>query len=815
MPEGPQLNAAMKVFYSYSHKDEKLRDVLEEHLSLLRRQGIVSEWHDRRIGAGGAWAKEIDEQLKAADIILLLVSASFLASDYCYDIELGLALEREKAGEAVVIPVVLRPCEWASAPFGRLQALPKNGRPITKWKNRDDAFADIANGIRRAAEELNAKRAAEAAPFPNAAETHAAAGRFTVAAALIPRPPVVGFVARRDEQGRDIVGRLKEELAPEKNQLVALWGPGGSGKTTLAAEFVRAMADAFKGRVAWVSALGREDFSLATLLDEIATRLGREDLRRLAPEPKATRVAALLSEAPALVVLDNFETVAGEAREHCLDFLARNAVCPVLITTREFVGRDDVSNVELAAMELDEAREFLRRLIDRTPKSQKFARLDHDDLIQKCEANPLILQWVVRQIVLAKTPQTALDYLAKGEGDAAERVFTRSFNLPQLGDDGRAALLALALFTPDASREALAEVVGFGEDESRLEQAVANLSALWLVEATESNDRFYLRGLTRELAKSRLSTDPGAEMTRRRFVNLFSHYVAWHKKNTAEDLAAIEMEKGNLLGALYVCAELSDWDSLTRIRSGLEEFLDIYGYWDEAIKSGELAECLAREAGKEAVANRFKSNVAKIRVRRGEYEEAKRSYECLLTEAREAGETKMVASTLHRLGLTAQSQGNLQAARDYYEQSLKLFESAGEEVNISYNLLNLGSIALLQGELIEARRLYEEALAKAQRLGEERCVALAKMNLGCLTMCSEDWRGAEKLLTEALESFRTLNDRVNVASALNNLGELAFSKGDKAEAGKLYREALQILELLGAVEAGTTRNNLKMIEETL
>src|SRR5205085_7073145 len=163
---------------------------------------VISSWHDRGIGAGNEWAGAIDEHLKTADIILLMVSASFIASDYCYDVELKLAMKRHEAGEARVIPIILRPCDWTKAPFGKLQALPKNGRPVTKWSNRDDAFTDIANGIRRAAEELITKRGASEAPPASTAEKSQAAGAQT--ASLIPRPPVVGFVARSEEHTSEL-----------------------------------------------------------------------------------------------------------------------------------------------------------------------------------------------------------------------------------------------------------------------------------------------------------------------------------------------------------------------------------------------------------------------------------------------------------------------------------------------------------------------------------------------------------------------------------------------------------------------------------
>jgi len=154
MSETSKPAKSIEVFFSYSHKDEELRDQLSNHLSTLKRKQFITAWHDRRIGAGAEWANEIDERLDAADIILLLISSDFLASDYCYDIEVKRAMERHDVGEARVIPVILRPVDWKGAPFGKLQALPRDARPVTEWPNRDQAFLDIAQGIRAAAEEL-------------------------------------------------------------------------------------------------------------------------------------------------------------------------------------------------------------------------------------------------------------------------------------------------------------------------------------------------------------------------------------------------------------------------------------------------------------------------------------------------------------------------------------------------------------------------------------------------------------------------------------------------------------------------------------
>jgi hypothetical protein len=144
----------VEIFFSYSHKDEGLRNELEKHLSVLRRQGVIEIWTDHRIGPGDEIDGEIDRHLESADIILLLVSSDFLNSDYCYDIEMKRAMERHERGEARVIPIILRPCDWQTAPFGGLNALPADSKPVTKHQSLDDAFLEVARAIRGIAQHL-------------------------------------------------------------------------------------------------------------------------------------------------------------------------------------------------------------------------------------------------------------------------------------------------------------------------------------------------------------------------------------------------------------------------------------------------------------------------------------------------------------------------------------------------------------------------------------------------------------------------------------------------------------------------------------
>lgn len=149
------LTNMAKLFFSYSHKDEDLRNELETHLALLKRQGILSSWHDRRITAGKDVHGSISSELQSSQIILLLVSANFLASDYCYEKEMEYALEKHGDGNAIVIPVILHPCDWHSAPFGQLRATPTDGKPVSMFANQHEAFSIIARDVREAAKTLH------------------------------------------------------------------------------------------------------------------------------------------------------------------------------------------------------------------------------------------------------------------------------------------------------------------------------------------------------------------------------------------------------------------------------------------------------------------------------------------------------------------------------------------------------------------------------------------------------------------------------------------------------------------------------------
>ena len=799
----PQSAKPVEVFFSYSHKDEELRDQLANHLAMMKRNGTIRDWHDRRITAGQQWGEEIDRYLESADVILLLVSPDFLASDYCYDIEVKRAMERHHAGEARVIPIILRYCDdWQSAPFGKLQALPKDARPVNDWPDHDKAFADVAAGIRRAVKELLSGREHEPDAPTEAARTpqHPA----------IPRPPSFGFVARRDEQGRDIVERLREELAPGLNQLVTLSGPGGIGKTTLAAETARALQKTYVDRVVWSGAGGRADFSLLSLLDDITTQLGRADLRTLAPSEKEEQVRALVADA--LVVLDNYETVA-EAEQKRIEAWFALTQCSALFTSRPRV--EGTIFVPVSAMSREEASEFLEKLREQTQDPRIFTPEVRERVYETAEANPFVMQWVVAQVDLAQEPGAVLEELKHGEGDAAWRVFDRSFELPLLGDDGRDALLALSLFAPSAKVDALAAAAGL-DDAGRASEAVRNLRRLWLVKGVDGNRRLVVEGLTRSLADARLSRDPRADEFRRRFVAHFLNYADGHIKPTPENYDALEEDKDNLLRAAEAAFTYEDWESVTLmayiLANPVSGMLRVRGYWSEAVKLGEQALQAARSLQDEAIVAGISHNLAVMYQDRGELAEARRLYDESLEIEKRLGDQGGVAISLHQLGRLAQDQGDKVEARRLYGESLEINKRLGDQDGVAISLHQLARLAQDEGEPEEARRLFGESLEINKRLGNQDGVARTLHNLAMLARGQGALEEARRLYGESLEIKKRLGNQSGVAVSLHNLALLAEDEGDKVEAARLFREALKIFERLGSPYAEIARQNLAIAE---
>lgn len=726
-------------------------------------------------------------------------------------------------------------------------------KSIQKFFRSVGSKPPVAPPTARAAE-LSAGVEASVPPTPPLCKHPAAVPLATPS--HVPRPPTIDFVWRRNGEGGNLVELLKEELAPGRKRLLALHGGAGVGKTELAAEAARAWAETYGPRVVWLSAEGRADFTLDTLLDEITTQLGGAeqpgppkslgDLRPPAPA-RDKQVKALIAPAPTLVVLDNFETIENAERQRCETFLAR-APCPALITTRLPV--ETAATVAVSDMLPDEAREFLSRLDRQTGGPPLTA--ERDQIIEVASANPLLMKLLVGQILSdpKQEPRAALSRLARARGDARGRIFERSYNHPLMSSHSRNVLLALSMFVPSASRQALEEVAKLNGKAARLDDAIRPLISLRLVRA--EGGRVAIESATREFARARLErARPKADKLDRNFVAYYRRHAEAHDQVTAEDLDALAPEKDNLLRAMDAAGRLRDYRSVRKIADTIAPIgglLDMRGYWDEAIKRNMQAREAAREERRDLEEALFSNRIGGIRQRLGKYEEAKASNELArdiykrqmeagnaaarrpyarayhnladieyhlgnLAEAErlcrlslgltnEFGDHKGTAFNLQLLARIAYNKSELGKAQRFCAESLKIKkelqgETPGGEKVVAEALHELGIIAYARADYALARQHYEESLKIKERFGDRRGIACTLHNLAVVAHRQHDLERASELYRGSLAIARELNIRQGVAATLTGLGTIALRRGGLAEAGRLLQEALGIADDLG------------------
>lgn len=614
-------------------------------------------------------------------------------------------------------------------------------------------------------------------------------------AVLPPRQPEIGFVRRRDKDGKNILEFLITALAPESTQIIALWGAGGTGKTTLAAEAARSLQNTYRGRLIWVDAEKRADFGFSTLLEEIAIQLGQLGAARLTGRRKAEELQGLIAAAPTLIVLDNFEIIPTDEAKRCSDFLERQSPHPALIVTQQKV--ECATNVLIEAMPPDEANEFLYRLINNAANRQTLTSVDPSSIIAAGGALPLVMRWVVAQIDLAQRPQDVLDELSRGDGDAAQRVFDRSFNLAQVGDDGRAALRALSLFVPGASRAALARVSGFGEDMKRLNEAVMRLAALLLITPADGGERLVIQGLTRALARARLMKDQGVDNFRHRFLTYYLNYAQAHAETTAENFRALESEKDNLLTAANIAYELRQWTGVVNIASALEAdgvrgFLPTRGYWEDTLSLIEKTIAAARQLGANDVEAQFVHNKAYVlRHSSADMSEAESLYDESLRLAEQSNNRLLLGLALHEKAALHDGDNS----RVLYEKSLEIKRAANDQAGIGRSLFELGKLEELRGHFNDAKRLYEESLEIARRYNDERGAAtvlqqMAWLGVGWLNRDNHD--EARRLYLEALKIWEKWDDAKNTAYVTRKLGRLEIDSGDHRAGKRLLNKSLKV-----------------------
>ncbi|MFO0756189.1 MAG: toll/interleukin-1 receptor domain-containing protein [Byssovorax sp.] len=385
--EAPRSAAApLRVFCSFAQPDEALLDELRKHLAPLRRAGLVEVWHDRMITPGSEVKQQVDLRLDEADLILLLISPDFTASDYCYGVEAARALGRHDRGEAVVIPIMLRPVDIELLPISRLGLLPSDLRPITMWPDRDAAWLSVEQGIRKAIEALGERRAARVSEVSEAREASVVSEplrsvAFRPAARPFCVPPFANrFYPIREAVLDELHRRFNEDPDAPMPRLACICGFGGTGKTHTALHYAHRYRDEYSAvflvRAGTELSIRQGFFDIAVAVSGSTRRGDPLDLEAAVREARA-----YLAGTPGwLLIFDHVEDP-----EIVAPFIPEGGRGHVLITSQkgdvQVLGV--VSPIHLDGLSIEDAMAFFRARTGRAldePAEQEAAEKLADEL---------------------------------------------------------------------------------------------------------------------------------------------------------------------------------------------------------------------------------------------------------------------------------------------------------------------------------------------------------------------------------------------------------------------------------------------------
>ena len=783
----PGSSVPIEIFCSYAHEDEPLQQELKKHLSALQRQGRISLWHDRLIAPGTDWAQAIDHHLNSASVILLLISSDFLASDYCYGIEMQYALARQQAGEARVIPILLRPADWAGTPFAYLQVLPTDAKPITSWSNRDEAFADVAAGIRRAIEDLSLQPASAVhTEFPSICN--------------IPYPRNLFFIGREDLLSR-LHTQFQQGQAMALSQPQAISGLGGIGKTQIAVEYAYRFRQNYQV-VLWARAETREALISSYVVLANLLKLRDRDAQDQQIIVRAVK-EWLQIHREWLLILDNADELS-----LLPEFLPPAPGGNLLLTTRAPALGGLAQRLEVEVFSKEEGSLFLLRrsgLLGPTALLDQATAAEREQvalITQELGGLPLALDQA--GAYLEETGASAAEYLQLYQrhrtellkerrglvADHPEPVATTwSLSFAHVEERSPAAADLLRLFAFLAPDAIPGEIIALGA--SHVNATLAPLAS----------DIFLLhQAIEVARAYSLVRRDP-------RTGTLSMHRLV--QAVLRDDMPAEKVKRWmvwavNAVNAAFPTAvEFDNWPLCERCLP--HAMLCAHWIEQEQIDTSEAIHLL-NEAGY-------------YLTERGRYEEAEFLYlqDFMICERQFDAEDPRTAYILSNLGYLFIRRGKYAEAEQLLQRALAIQEKhlGTQHLDTANTLESLASLYRNLGRHAEAEPFYQRVFAiRRQQLGiDHPFTAISLNNLALFYVEQGEDAKAEPLLKRALQTFEQeqKSEQPKTAGTLNNLGQLYMRKGRYEEAEPLLKRALTISEQhLGPKHPDTTAslNNL-------
>jgi tetratricopeptide (TPR) repeat protein len=807
--------SAVEVFCSYAREDEEWLRKLETHLSLLKRQGLLSFWHNRLLAPGTDWAHSIDTHLETSAVILLLISSDFLASDYCYELEMQRALQRHEANLARVIPIIVRPCDWQSALFGKLQMLPRNGRPLTSWDDPDEALYEVALSIRSTLED-------HSRPGNNDPSK-----RFPVIW-NIPYPRNTFFTGRENLLER-LHERFQTAQAAALSQPLAISGLGGIGKTQLAIEYAYRYRQEYQ-KVLWARAETTEE--LNTAYAEIARMLNLPQKHVRDQEVIVEAVKGWLSsQQDWLLILDNADDL---SLIH--SFLPTTFAGHLLLTTRAQAMGRIAQRIQVDTLDQETGALFLLRRVGlvAADASLETATLSNialaQDITKELGGLPLALDQAGAYI--EETACGLADYknryrtrsrellrirrgIVADHPQSVATTWSLSFEQAAQRNPVAADLLCLCAFlAPDAIPDEI------------IREGMEALQSFQQQEQGRGDQRLPFKKRSSPGKQRKVAQEKGSLILDEAIAILRSYSLITRDSQTQtltihrlvqvilRDTLPIEIQKQwmqrtvNAVEAVYPGPNFANWTTLERL---LPHMLACATWIAQASLTTPEAAYLLNAAGL------YLST-------RAQYKEAKPLLEgALAIREQQSGAIHAdTAISLNNLAILYRVQGKYEEAEPLYQRALAINEQifGSDDSEVATNLNNLALLYKTQGRYEEAEPLYLRALAiDEQAFGPEHpAVATDLNNLALLYQIQEQHEEAGPLLKRALAIREQQLGAIHpdTATSLNNLAVLYRVQGQYEEAERLLKRALAIREQqLGPTHpaTATSLNNLGELYE--
>ncbi len=855
------VTKGIEIFVSYAHEDEVLRDQLAKQLREWERQGVIHIWHDRNISAGREWEREVDEHLKVAQIILLLISPDFMNSNYCYSFELQRAMEKHEAGVARVIPVLLRPAPWEDAPFGKLQILPKNGKPITLWPNRDHAFLAVAKGIREVAEELNAE--------PQSAS------KYHKHKYINPLPKSVDKkrFKNRNEQQIEILTLLRGNA-----RLIGVYGLGGVGKTALVC---RVLEDLRTSEDCQHDMIYLSTTSTGISLDRIFADFGKlltNDAKaainnawrnqQMSIVQKVTELLDQLRQGHYVLLLDSLETLQNTGTYELTDpdmqlfieaVLEQESTLQIVITSRfplilPFSLKSKEQSISLEKGLPEKYAIALLRALD--PKNEAGLRKASRPLLRDFVTNtrgfplPLI---TIAGFLLTKKKLLGPDDLLKDKVLFATNITESIVQqlLSQLSLSMIWVMEALALFDQPVDRTALEFLlVPFHMELKVLHAVLDQLVLAYFIDCNKETQTFTLHPIVSTYCYNRipegLPDDIRAE-TQPAYTRFALHYRAamfyqsqrkprseWisfddltaqfaefeHRVQANDyDTAARLVEDfdyeymfrwGNFRPVLTLREKLRgkirDKELESRNLGVLGETYRYLGEFEQAINYNFQALAVDQEIDNKRGQCRWLLSIGAAYRNSGNEEKSVVYFQQGLLITQEIDDKQGECRFLTHLGFSHRTLGNYELALDFYQKALNLARNISYRYPQGVILVSLGIIHIGLGQHEQAQDSVTQGvkICREDKVRDKRWEGVGLGTLGVIYTERGQYEQAIAYHQQAVAITREIEDRFGESFDLTRLGKTYLTQGN-------YELAIKSLSL--ALEIATKINNREIQQE--